>query len=106
MFGKESHLRPLELRKQLLLAESELNRTQLSDEWQKIAHGVRDVAHRTKTIAVWVSSAAMLVAGVSALRRSPPAPGTAKSSWFQNILSGARIASTIWLALRAHGEKS
>jgi len=99
MFGKQSHVSPLESRKQLLIAESELNRVQLSWEWQTMAHGVRDLAHRVKTIGAWASSAALLVAGVTAWRRGPPAPGTAKSSWFQKILNGARVAATIWLAI-------
>jgi hypothetical protein len=105
MFGKATHLSPLLSRKRLLIAESELNRAQLSEEWQTIAHGVRDVAHRAKTIAGWASSAAMLVAGVAALRRGPTAPGNAKSSWFQKILAGARVASTIWFAFRSRSEK-
>ena len=46
-----------------------------------------------------------LVAGVAALRRGPPAPITAKSSWFEKILNGARVASTIWFAFRPRGEK-
>jgi hypothetical protein len=105
MFGETSHVSPLQSRKQLLIAESELNRAQLSEEWQTMAHGVRDLAHRTKTVAVWASSAALVVAGVSALRRDSPRSGTVKSSWFQKILKGARMASTLWLALRARGEK-
>jgi hypothetical protein len=88
-----------------LIAESELNRAQLSEEWQTMAHGVRDLAHRAKTVAVWASSAALLVAGVTALRRGPPAPGTAKSSWFKKILEGARVASAIWFAFRARGHQ-
>jgi hypothetical protein len=102
MFGEAPHLSQLESRKRLLLAESELNRAQLCEEWQTMAHGVRDLARQAKTIAVWTSSAALLVAGVTALRRHRPAPGTAKSSWFQKILNGARLASTIWFAFRAH----
>ena len=105
MFGKESPLSPLELRKQLLIAESELNRAQLSEEWQRMAHGVRNLAHRARTIAALASSATLLVAGVTALWRGPRTAGTVKSSWFQKILNGARLASTIWFALRARGEK-
>jgi hypothetical protein len=105
MFGKAPHLSPLASRKQLLIAESELNRAQLTGEWQTMAHGVRNVAHRAKTIAGWTSSAVMLVAGVAALRRGRPAPDGAKSSWFQKILNGARVASTIWFAFRAGAEK-
>ena len=105
MSGKPSHLSLLESRKQLLVAESELNRAQLSDEWHTITHGVRDLARRAKTIAAWASSAALLVAGLTALRRGPPAFGTPKSSWFQKLLNGARMASTIWFAFAARGAK-
>jgi hypothetical protein len=105
MSRKKSLLSPLASRKQLLIAESELSRVQLSEEWQTITHGVVDLAHRAKTIVAWASSAALLVAGVKALRRGPPAPGGAKSSWFQSILHGARLGSTIWSAFRARGEK-
>ena len=105
MSGKTAHLSPLELRKQLLIAESELNRAQLCEEWQTMRHGARDLARRAKTIAAWASSAALLVAGVRALRRGPPAPRTAKSSCFQKILNGARLALSIWLAFRPRGEK-
>jgi hypothetical protein len=105
MFRKESHLSPLESRKRLLIAESELSRAQLSEDWQAMTDGVADLAHRAKTIATWASSAALLAAGVTALRRGPSAPGTAKSSWIQKTLNGARLASTIWVAFRAHSEK-
>ena len=106
MFGKTPHLSPLESRKQLLLAESELNRAGLAEEWEAMAHGLRGFAHRAKNIAAWASSAALVVAGVTALRRDSTRSGTAKSSWFQKILKGARVASTLWLAFRPRGEKN
>jgi hypothetical protein len=105
MFGKESHVSPLALRKQLLIAESELNRAQLSEEWHTMAHGARNLAHRAKAIAAWAPSAALLVAGLAALRRRKPAPAAKNSSWFQRILNGARLASTIWFAFRARGHQ-
>jgi hypothetical protein len=105
MFGKESHVSPLEVRKQLLIAESELNRAQLSEECQTMAYGVRDLAHRAKTIAAWASTAALLVAGLAAFRRRKPAPAATRSSWFRRILNGVRLASTIWFAFRAHGHQ-
>src|ERR1017187_6928808 len=104
MPGKTSHLNPLESRKQMLVAESELNRAGLADEWQAMAHGVRDFAHRAKNIAAWASSAVLVVAGVTALRRRPPAPGPTKSSWLQKILNGARLASTLGFSFRARGK--
>ena len=105
MLGEESHVSPLALRKQLLIAESELNRAQLSEEWQSMTHGVLDLAHRAGTIGAWASAAALLLAGVTAWRRGPPAPGAAKRSWFPKILNVARLASAIWFAFRARGAK-
>jgi hypothetical protein len=105
MFGEQSHLSPREARKLLLLAESELNRVQLCEEWQTMAHGVCDLAHRAQSIAGWASSAAVLVAGLMAWRDGSPARVAPKSSWFQKMLSGARLALTVWLALRPRGEK-
>jgi hypothetical protein len=96
---------PLASRKQLLIAESELNRAQLAEEWQTMAHGARDLAHRARTIAAWASAAALLLAGVTALRRGSPAPGAARASWFERILNAARVASRIWFAFRARGGK-
>jgi hypothetical protein len=101
MSRSTSHVSPRESRKQLLVAESELNRAGLSEEWQAMTHSVRDLAHQVKTIAAWTSSAALLGAGVSVLRRDSTRSGTVKSSWFQKILKGARVASTLWLAFRA-----
>jgi hypothetical protein len=105
MFGKTSHVSPLESRKRLLTAESELNRALLSEEWQELTRGVRHLACRAKTIAVWASSTAVLVAGLRALRRGPPAPGAARSSWFQKILRVASEAWAIWLAFRPRSEE-
>lgn len=105
MFGKEPHVSPLEVRKQLLIAESELNRAQLSQEWQTMAYGARGLAHRAKAIATWASSAALLVAGVAAFQRSKPVPAAKKSFWFQRFLNSARLASTIWFAFRGRGHQ-
>jgi hypothetical protein len=106
MTPKNSRVNPLESRKQLLIAESELNRIQLSQEWQTMTREVVDLAQRAKTIATWTSSTALLFAGVRALRRGPVSPGGAKSSWGQRILRGVRVASTMWSAFRARGEKT
>jgi len=88
------------VRKQLLIAESELNRAQLSEEWHAMTHGVRELAHRAKAIAVWTSSAALLVAGLAALRQSMVMAAEEKPSWFQRGLRGTQLAYSIWLAFR------
>ena len=105
MFGKRARMNPLELRKQLLIAESELHRAQLSHEWRAMAHRVRELLYRAKAIAAWAPSVALLMAGLAAFRRRKPAPAATQSSWFQRILDGARLASTIWFAFRARGHQ-
>lgn len=104
MSGETPHARLLESRKQLLIAESELNRAHLAEEWQTMTHRVRILAGRVKTVGAWTSSAALLMAGVTALRGGPVAAGAAKSSWFLKLLKGARMVATIWFAFRARGE--
>ena len=100
MFRKESHVSPLELRKQLLIAESELNRAQLSEEWQIMAYRTRELAHRAKAITAWAPSAALLVAGLAAFRQSKVMAAEEKPSWFQRGLRGTQLAYSIWLAFR------
>jgi len=90
----------LQSRKQLLIAESELNRAQLVEEWVTMAEGVRSVTDRAKSFASIASSAAVLVAGLAAFRRGKRAQAESKPSWLQTILRGAGLISEIWLAFR------
>jgi len=89
---------PLETRKRLLIAESELNRMQLGLDWCAITVEGRALTDRAKSFGAMVSSAAVLVAGFTAFRRGKAA---AKSSWLQNILKGAGLISNLWLGFRA-----
>jgi len=50
MFGQKPGINPLQTRKQLLIAESEINRGQMLDEWQDIAEGVRSMTNRVKSV--------------------------------------------------------
>lgn len=105
MSGKEPALSPLELRKRLLIAESEINRAQLRQEWETMTGGIHGLADRAKTISSYVSVAAALVAGLAAFRRTQvPAPA-AKRSWVRTILKGLRVAASIWLAFRARRQE-
>jgi hypothetical protein len=96
-------MNPLETRKQLLIAESELNRAQLVQEWQMVADDAHALARKASIIASWVSIAASLVAGLAFLRRKKSAPAAEKPSWLQTILKGAGLVSTIWSAFRPQG---
>jgi hypothetical protein len=100
MFGKKSHVTPLELRKQLLIAESEINRAQLIQECQTMADGVRTLAHRARTISSLVAAAASLSAGLAAFRRSKSVPAGEKPSWWLTLLKGAQLAGSLWSEFR------
>jgi hypothetical protein len=96
-------MNPLESRKRLLIAESEINRVQLMEEWQAMIEGVRTFGARVKSVSSLASAAALLVAGVSAFRRGKSGSGDAKPSRLQTILKGAGLISTLWLAFRSRG---
>jgi hypothetical protein len=105
MPGKNPRLTPLQSRKQLLIAESELNRAQFVEEWESVAGGVHAAADRAKSFAAIASSAAVLVAALTAFRRRKPAPVEAKPSWLRAILKAARLVTTVWLAFRSPGAR-
>jgi len=96
-------LTPLESRKQLLIAESELNRAQLTQDWGAIATGVRALTDRAKSFGSIVSSAAALATGLAAFRRHEPEDADPKPSWLRTFLKGAGMVSTLWLAFRGKG---
>ena len=101
MFGKNPRMNPLESRKQLLIAESELNRAQLVGDLAALTGGVRTLAGRAKSFGSIASSAAVLVAGLAAFRRGKSVQAEAKPSRWQTILKGAGLISTLWLAFRS-----
>ena len=101
MFGKESQLNPLESRKQLLIAESEINRAQLLEEWRAMTDGVRSLVDRAKSVGSLASAAALLVAGVAAFRRDKSTSTEPKHSWLKTGLKVAQTVGSIWLAFRA-----
>ncbi len=94
-------MNPLESRKQLLLAESELNRAQLVGDMVALRADVRTLTDRAKSFGSIASSAAVLVAGLAAFQRGKPADAGGKRSWLQIILKGAGLISTLWLAFRS-----
>jgi hypothetical protein len=100
MPGKNPHLNPLESRKRLLIAESELNRAQLVQEWQTMADDAHALARKAKIASSRVSMAASLVAGLAFFRRKKSKPAAKKPSWLQTILKGAGIVSLIWSKFR------
>jgi hypothetical protein len=86
-------------RKQLLVAESELNRAQLVGDLAAVTASVCSFRHRAKSFGSIAVSAAALVAGLAALRSVKPV-AAAKPSLLQTILRGAGIVSALWMASR------
>lgn len=91
----------LESRKQLLIAESELNRAQLLEETAALAACMRTITDRARSFGSVASVAAVLVTGLVAFRRTRSLLAAAKPSRLQTILKGAGMVSTLWLAFRA-----
>jgi hypothetical protein len=94
---------PLQSRKQLLIAESELNRALMVGDVTALKADMRTFTHRAKSLSSIASSAALLLAGLMSLRHGKPAEAATKQSWWQKILKGAGLISTIWLAFRSQG---
>ena len=91
----------LESRKQLLIAESELNRAQLVQEWRTMADEVNSLTSQARSISSIASAVATLVAGLSSLRHKKSAPVAEKPSWWQTILKGAGLVSCFWSEFRS-----
>ena len=94
-------MNPLESRKQLLIAESELNRAQLAGDVAALTAELRALRDRANSFGSIASSAAVLVTGLAAFRRGKPVGAGAKPSWLRTILKGAGLFSTFWLAFRS-----
>ncbi len=93
----------LQARKQLLVAESELNRAQLVRDTAELTAGVRTLTDRAKSFASIGSAAAALVSALAAFRRDKPADAGAKPSRLRTILKAAGLVSALWRALRSQG---
>jgi hypothetical protein len=98
-------MKTLESRKQLLIAESELNRAQLASDWRSMTDEVHALSNRAKTIGTMASVTATLLAGISSLRRKPAPSGSAKSGWWPTLLKVATIATSIWSEIRSQDHR-
>jgi hypothetical protein len=105
MSGKPSSLINLRIRKQLLVTEAEVQREQLRQELDIIEKGVRSLGGQAKSIGSIASVAALLIAGLTAFRSARTRRldrNGRHSSFLSKIFGGARLASTLLLALRSH----
>lgn len=95
-------MNPLEIRRRLLVAESEINRSQIIDDCDELAAGVRIFAERAKSFGSLMASAQVLITATAAFQRGRSSDGSGPASWLQTMIKGAGLVSTIWFALRSH----
>ena len=101
MSGKKPRLNPLASRKQLLIAESELNRAQLAHEWQTMAGEIHALVRQAKTASYVASVAASVLAGLTFFRHKKSAPAVEEPSRWQKTVKIAGLFSTLWSAFRS-----
>jgi hypothetical protein len=104
MSGSRSSLKTLQIRKELLVAEAELLRTQLGRDLDVIHRGVAGLGIKAKSAASYASIISTVLAGVSEFRRVRKSGGAGKPSFFATLLSGVRAGSAIWGMLRSRRE--
>ncbi|MDR3460352.1 MAG: hypothetical protein P4N60_23220 [Verrucomicrobiae bacterium] len=93
-------MNPLASRKKLLIAESDLNRAQLAQEWQAMSADAHALAYRAGTLRSLATMALTLAASLVSLRQKSAAPAAEKTSWLQTILKGAQLAGSLWSEFR------
>src|SRR5437763_11484327 len=92
---------PLKLRKELLIAESELNRAQLIDEWDAATEWHRTLSAGARTVGSVASAAALLLSGVRAFRRKPDTRNGAEVSWLQPLIKGVGLIASLCETFRS-----
>lgn len=96
----DPQLNPLQSRKRLLLAESELNRAQLVGDVAALAGGLHSLGAKARSIEAVASAAAVLFTALAAGRRNRPAEPAPKRAWLTTLIQGAGLLSSLWLAFR------
>ena len=92
-------MNPLASRKMLLIAESELNRAQLVQDWQLMTGEVHALAEEARTLRSIASATASLVTGLAALRHKKSATAE-KPAWWQTLLKSGQTISSLWSEFR------
>jgi hypothetical protein len=89
-------MKALASRKQMLIAESELNRAYLLHELDTLAGEVQALADQAKTVGLIASAVTTLVVGLSAFRDRKSEPVAGRPSWWRTLLKGAGLLSSLW----------
>ena len=109
MFRKNSHLNILQTRKRLLLAESEVNRAELSKELDALKGEIARVKKHIATAGSIVSSAAVVATAASLFSRrfgrSEKSDSSAKTPWVSAALDGVRIGTLLFSKIKSFFRK-
>ncbi|HTV41901.1 MAG TPA: hypothetical protein VMF08_15065 [Candidatus Sulfotelmatobacter sp.] len=104
MFGKKSYLKTLELRKQEILAQSDVNRVELLKDWEVLKTEMDRIKKHVRTAGSIASSAAFVAAAAALFRHKHEAPNTesrSKVPWVSAALSGARVGASLFTKFRS-----
>jgi hypothetical protein len=101
MPGQSPALTTLQSRKRLLLAEAATQREQLHCDLGIIKSGLHRVGEQTRSVGSIASVVVFAIAGFSAIQALRGVRRAGQPSWLSRMLAGARVASTVWLALAA-----
>ena len=103
MPGETSQLTPLETRKQLLMAESELNRVQLGNDFHILKNEILRLKHQVFEMGSITSLATAFFAAIRAISHRDERDGT---SWISTLLNCARAGTSLWRLFRSRGRKA
>ena len=103
MFGRKPELTALEVRKRLLIAESELNRAGLREDWTALQAETQRLVEKGRSVFSMVSTVAVAAASFSALRRIWCGGQNGKTSWLSKLLEAARVGASLWVASHSRG---
>src|SRR5690349_11544963 len=101
MLGRKPKLTALEIRKQLLIAESELNRATMREDWASLQTIAQQLMEKGRSVFSVASTAAVAAAGFSALRGIWGRGNGGTTAWLPRLLKLARIGASLWFTSRS-----
>ena len=90
---------PLQTRKQLLLAQSELNRVQAATAAAAVKEAVQKLAARASSFGAIAATVSGLFAALRTFQTPAVSKDGPKKSWLQRILKGAAVATALFDAV-------
>ena len=102
MPGTNIQLKPLAVRKQLLLVESEVNRAQLVNDCVAVRASFDNLSNKARTVIESFHSTMDVVHDrINSMRGAVSSFQKSKSNLLSTLINGFRIGSSIWGAIRS-----